>query len=248
MPPNILCVIPARLRSTRLERKLLQSIEGKPLLYHTYRAALRSGVFFRTIIAVDDEELWNIAASFGAEVMMTSINHTCGTERVAEVARKIPSDLIVNLQADEPTISGEALRTLAREMSDTSGPFWTMACPVGVEEASRQSVVKVVVRHDGTALYFSRSLVPFPRTPVREFLKHLGVYGYTQEGLQKWVNLPPSPLEKAESLEQLRVLEAGYPIRVVTVTGEFVAVDTEADLWRARALLRLRKMGGSLGW
>jgi 3-deoxy-manno-octulosonate cytidylyltransferase (CMP-KDO synthetase) len=242
MTPGILCVIPARLKSTRLARKLLQPIEGKPLLYHTWKAATDCRLFSRVVIAVDDPELEVVARSFGAEAMMTSTEHTCGTERVAEVARKVSASLIVNLQADEPLITESALATLTAAMSDGDSPCWTLASPMTEEEARQTSVVKVVTRADGTALYFSRSLVPYPRNPVTEFLKHLGVYGYTAEGLEAWVRLPASALEQAESLEQLRILEAGFAIRVVRTEGEFVAVDTEADLWRARALIRLRTL------
>jgi len=241
MPPTTLCVIPARLRSTRLEKKLLQPIEGKPLLYYPWKAATDARFFHRVIIAVDDPELETAARSFGAETMMTSPKHSCGTERVAEVARKIPADFIVNLQADETLMTAEALRSLTSAMTrGKDGLYWTLAAPIGIEEARRPSVVKVVTRADGSALYFSRSLIPYPRAEVAQFLKHLGVYGYTAAGLETWVRRPPSPLEQAESLEQLRVMEAGLSIRVVTVQGEFVAVDTEEDLWRARTLIRLR--------
>lgn len=240
MPLKTICVIPARLESSRLPRKLLEPIEGKPLLYHTWKAAMGCEAFERVVIAVDHPELENVARAFGAKVMMTSQEHTCGTERVAEVARKVSCDLIVNLQADEPTMTREALKTLLAEMQASNGPYWTLANPISVEEALLPSVVKVVVKANGDALYFSRAPIPFPRSNRARYLKHLGVYGYTREGLDMWVSLPPSPLELAENLEQLRVLETGFPIRVIQVTGEFIAVDTVQDLWRVRTLFRLR--------
>ncbi len=246
---TVLGVVPARLGSERLPRKPLHEIAGRPLIEWVWRRVSTFGVLDRAVVATDSEEIRDACRSFGAEVAMTAAAHPSGTHRVAEVAGRAEYsgyDAIVNVQGDEPFVTESQVAGAVACV--TSGwEVGTVASPVLELEAWRDpSVVKVVRNTEGGALYFSRA--PIPHVRGREptaaefasvhFLRHIGVYAYTQDGLRRWVALEPGPLESAERLEQLGPLAAGIGIGVAVVEGSAGGVDTPADAHRAEARLR----------
>jgi 3-deoxy-manno-octulosonate cytidylyltransferase (CMP-KDO synthetase) len=248
---EIVGVIPARFASTRLPGKPLLSDTGRPLIQHVIEAARRAKSLDRIIVATDDPRIAEAVASFGGEAVMTRADHATGTDRVAEVAAQLRgARIIVNLQGDEPEVSGEALdRVVALLEGDPEAPMATLATPIRDEAIYRDpACVKVVCSARGRALYFSRSPIPCHRdglpTPASSprpiAYLHLGLYAYRREFLLSIGSFPPSPLEAAEKLEQLRVLDAGYPIAVAIVEEASVGIDTPEDYrrfverWRAR--------------
>jgi 3-deoxy-manno-octulosonate cytidylyltransferase (CMP-KDO synthetase) len=247
---EIIGVIPARFGSTRLPGKPLLSATGRPLIRHVVEAAQRAKSLDRIIVATDDPRIADAVAGFGGEVAMTRADHATGTDRVAEVAAQlIDARIIVNLQGDEPEVSGAALdRAVALLDEDPEAPMATLATPILDEATYRDpACVKVVCSARGRALYFSRSPIPCHRDGLPEFASysrpiaylHLGLYAYRRDFLLSIAALPPSPLEAAEKLEQLRVLDAGYPIAVGFVEEPSVGIDTPDDYrrfverWRA---------------
>ena len=248
-------VIPARLESTRLPRKLLLAQTGQSLLRHTYESAARSRRAEQVIVAADDPEIVAEVESFGGTALLTDPNHVCGTDRIAEVALKLTQyDLFINVQGDEPEISADAI-DLAIELlqgastkTEQSVPMSTLATPIRSRgQLEDPNCVKVVVDYHGRAMYFSRSPIPHPRTwddsllevardgvPVESpqpanFLQHVGLYGYRREFLLKIPSLPVPSMEPIESLEQLRVLYAGYPIKVEIIDHPIAGIDTADD-------------------
>ena len=247
---EIVGVIPARFASTRLPGKPLLSDTGRPLIQHVVEAARRAKSLGRVIVATDDRRIADAVTGFGGEVVMTRADHASGTDRVAEVAAQLGGcRIIVNLQGDEPEVSGESLdRVVALLRDDPEAPMATLATPIRDEATYRDTAcVKVVCSVRGRALYFSRSPIPChrdglpdPATSARPIAHlHLGLYAYRRDFLLSIAALPPSPLEGAEKLEQLRVLDAGYPIAVGIVEEASVGVDTPEDYrrfvqrWRA---------------
>ncbi len=242
---EIVAVIPARFASTRLPGKPLLSETGRPLIQHVVEAARRARRLDRVIVATDDARIAEAVARFGCECMMTRIDHPSGTDRVAEVAAALDgAGIVVNLQGDEPEVSGAALDRVVSLLEDDHGaPMATLATPIRTEAVYRDpSCVKVVLSRSGRALYFSRSPIPHHRDgPSGATLAHLhlGLYAYRRDFLLGLAQLPPSPLERAEKLEQLRALEAGYPIAVGIVEEPSIGVDTLEDYrrfvarWRA---------------
>jgi 3-deoxy-manno-octulosonate cytidylyltransferase (CMP-KDO synthetase) len=247
---EIVAVIPARFASTRLPGKPLLSDTGRPLIQHVVEAARRAKALDRVLVATDDERVANVVAGFGGEFVMTRADHPTGTDRVAEVAAGLAeARIIVNLQGDEPEISGAALdRVVALLDGDPEAPMATLATPIRSEAVYRDpSCVKVVLSRPGRALYFSRSPIPHyrdglphpaPTEPPLAYL-HLGLYAYRRDFLLGLASLPPSPLEAAERLEQLRILQAGHPIAVGLVDEPSIGIDTPDDYrrfverWRA---------------
>jgi 3-deoxy-manno-octulosonate cytidylyltransferase (CMP-KDO synthetase) len=232
--PRAVVVIPARFGSTRLPGKPLLAETGKPLIQHVYEQVAKARGLADVIVATDDERIRAAVEGFGGRAVLTSPAHTCGTERVAEVARGLRADIIVNVQGDEPELPPADLEGLVRLLAgEGEAPMATLAFPSEDPEVYRSpSVVKVVVDERGYALYFSRSPVPFyrdarPGTP--RFLKHLGVYAYRREFLLEFTGLPPTPLEQAERLEQLRALEHGYRIRVGWASRDSLGIDTPEE-------------------
>ncbi|HNV71378.1 MAG TPA: 3-deoxy-manno-octulosonate cytidylyltransferase, partial [Candidatus Ozemobacteraceae bacterium] len=215
--PIIVGVIPARLGSTRLPEKMLADICGEPLIVHTVRAAVNSGVFERVLAATDHPRIVEVVKRAGYDALLTAADHPSGTSRVAEVAARIEGDVFVNVQGDEPLIDAEGLRRLAEAFrQDPDLGMATLCFPLAAADEENPNAVKVVCDVRRNALYFSRSLIPHPRR--REGfapLKHIGVYGYRRETLMRLVQLPACPLEQIESLEQLRALYHGIPIRLV---------------------------------
>ncbi|MCA9185869.1 MAG: 3-deoxy-manno-octulosonate cytidylyltransferase [Pirellulaceae bacterium] len=237
---NCFVVIPARLESTRLPRKLLLRETGKTVLQHTYEAVERATLPQGICVAVDHGELADEVARFGGRWMMTDPLAASGTDRVAEVARAMPQiEIFVNVQGDEPEISGEAidsLVTLLRE--DPEAPMATLATPIRTAERLQDpACVKVVMDDRGRALYFSRSAIPHDRDGLYQdwqsepatYFQHLGMYAYRRDFLLELGNLPPAPLERMEKLEQLRVLSAGFAIQVGVVQQATRGIDTAED-------------------
>ena len=233
-------VIPARLASTRLPRKLLLAETGKPLLQHTYEAALKAKKPSGICIAADHDEIAQAVRIFGGEVRMTSPDCASGTDRVAEVARHLDDvDILVNVQGDEPELPGESIdRVVELLEADPTTVMATLATPIRDKERLHDpSCVKVVFNERGRALYFSRSPIPHARTwhddlltaEVPNFYLHIGLYAYRRDFLLRLADLPRTPLEKLENLEQLRVLEHGHAIAVGVVHEPTVGIDTPDD-------------------
>ncbi len=240
---EIIAVIPARFASTRLPGKPLLSETGRPLIQHVVEAARQAQSLHRIIVATDDPRIAEVVTGFGGEAMMTRADHATGTDRVAEVAARIDqAGIIVNVQGDEPEIAGSTIdRLVSLLLSDRDAPMATLATPIRDPAVYRDpSCVKVVCSRRGRALYFSRCPIPFHRdglpapaaasTPVAHL--HLGLYAYRREFLLSIGSLPRSPLEAAEKLEQLRVLEAGHPIAVGIVDEPSIGIDTPEDYRR----------------
>ncbi|MFO0910573.1 MAG: 3-deoxy-manno-octulosonate cytidylyltransferase [Isosphaeraceae bacterium] len=239
---EIVAVIPARFASTRLPGKPLLSATGKPLIAHVIDAARRSRRLQRVIVATDDTRIAEAVAACGGEFAMTRTDHPSGSDRVAEVAAALPeARIIVNLQGDEPEISGEALDLVVSLLeNDPEAPMATLATPIRDEATYRNpACVKVVCASSGRALYFSRSPIPCHRdglpdsSPATSLAYlHLGLYAYRRDFLLQLGSMPQTPLERAEKLEQLRVLESGYPIAVGIVEEPSVGIDTPDDYAR----------------
>ena len=233
-------VIPARLASTRLPRKMLLSETGKPLIQHTYEAASRATCPSGVIIASDHEDIASAVRSFGGQVQMTDPDARSGTDRVAEIARQMPEiDIFVNVQGDEPEIRGEAIDfAIALLATDQSAVMSTLATPIRTkQQLDDPSCVKVVFDGDRRALYFSRSPIPHARewdetlleANPPHFFQHVGLYAYRRDFLLQLAALPQSDLEQLEKLEQLRVLHAGYRILVGVIDEPTLGIDTPAD-------------------
>ena len=234
MSTKTLCVIPARYASTRLPGKPLKDIAGEPMICRVYDRASLAQRTEATVVATDDKRIETVVEAHGGHAVMTKKDHPTGTDRLAEVAEKLPDyDLIINVQGDEPLIDPELIDSLAAAFDDDPDlQMATVKTEIADEaEQANPNNVKVVTDKNGYALYFSRSLLPYPRhhlgIPV---YKHIGIYAYKRDFLLKYAKLEPTPLERAESLEQLRALENGYRIKVIETTSRFVGVDTEEDL------------------
>jgi 3-deoxy-manno-octulosonate cytidylyltransferase (CMP-KDO synthetase) len=240
-----LVVIPARLGAMRLPRKPLRLLSGLPLIVRVWQRISQMKVADTVVVATDDETVASTVRQAGADCVMTSKSHSSGTERVAEVAsqpRFKGFDTIVNVQGDEPFIGPEAVSGAAELVSAGKFPLGTAASRADTEILDTPSLVKVVIGDDGRALYFSRAPIPFLRDRAdapklaERTLQHIGVYAYSRDALNRWVSLPPHPLEEIERLEQLRPLAAGLPIGVaVTKEAPASGIDTEEDLARANA-------------
>jgi 3-deoxy-manno-octulosonate cytidylyltransferase (CMP-KDO synthetase) len=235
-------VIPARYGASRFPGKSLARIQGRPMIQWVWEAACKSRLTEQVVVATDDERIADTAAKFGADVVMTKKSHRSGTDRIAEVADKISSQLYVNVQGDEPLLAPSAVDDLIRSMMESPRvPIGTLAHRIESEsEWSSPEVVKVVCNRHREALYFSRSPLPFQRTfdPTAKLLRHVGIYAFRARALAEFVSLKPSPLEIAESLEQLRALENGMTIQVIETKYRCLGVDTPADLARIESTLR----------
>lgn len=252
---NFTVIIPARFKSTRLYGKPLLEIAGKPMIWHVYQQAILTKA--RVIIATDDDKIEKVCREFGAEVCMTSPQHTSGTERLAEVVDIIGLDddeIVVNLQGDEPLINPQIISDLAENLAKSVAVMATFKAPItDAEELLNPNVVKVVSDKNDNALYFSRApiiygrdemvnLEQLPKEKLDYYLanvfRHIGIYAYRAGFIQKYINLAPAPMEKLENLEQLRALYHGYKINVSCarfIPG--VGVDTAEDLAKVRAIL-----------
>lgn len=246
---SVVAVIPARWGSTRFPGKALAPLAGEPMIAHVVRRAAGARTVGRVLVATDDDRIARAAAAAGAEAVMTG-ECPSGTDRVAEAmrARASDSDLVVNVQGDEPLLSGANIDVLVEGLrADTEVGMATLCRPLATEWVDDPNAVKVVVDGRRRALYFSRSAVPYPRN--REAARplwrlHLGIYAFRREALERFVGLEPSPLERAEGLEQLRALENGIGILVLDAPEDAFGVDTPEDLARVEELLR-RSGGGT---
>src|SRR5437763_2813628 len=226
---SAIAIIPARLASTRLPRKVLREIAGQPMIARVYEAARKSPLLRDVIIATDSEEVMQFAQTRGWKAQMTSSAHRSGTDRVYEVAQRVAADVYVNIQGDEPLARPEHLGALLQPMQDPKVMVSTVKTPCSAADVSNPNAVKVVTDLAGRALYFTRATVPFDRDStgsVKRF-KHLGFYGYRREALEKFCAWPESELERAERLEQLRFLDHGIQIPVAETPYDTVGVDTE---------------------
>lgn len=238
---HIACIIPARYGSTRLPGKPLAMIGDKPMIQRVYEQVSKATEVEQVIVATDDQRVYDAVVAFGGQAMMTRPDHLTGTDRLAEVAATHTEiDVIINVQGDEPLIDANVIDALAREFKeDSSLQMGTVGCPLLEEEYNEPSAVKVIVNRLGNAMYFSRSLIPYPRNAfVQPPLKHVGMYGYQRQFLLNYAKMEPTPAELTESLEQLRALENGYTIRVITTNQRFVGVDTPEDLDRVNEIFR----------
>lgn len=240
---NALAVIPARYASTRMPGKPLVSLAGKPMIQHVYERVRRARSIARAIVATDDERILQAVKEFGGEALPTRLDHRSGTERVAEVATQIEAEIYVIVQGDEPLVAPEAIDAAVEALAtDPAIHVTTLCTPAQPNEIVDANVVKVVFDFLGDALYFSRAPVPWVRdvsTAVgSQHWKHVGLYAFRRDVLLEFPTLPPGQLEKLEQLEQLRLLENGYKIRVVESAYQSVSVDSPADVVRVEQLLQ----------
>ena len=246
---KIIGIIPARYGSSRLPGKPLKDICGKPMIQHVYERAQESQRLDTVVVATDDQRIVDAVKAFGGEAMMTSLDHQTGSDRIAEVARAYDCDIVVNIQGDEPLIMPEIIDEIIDALIDTPEVPMATGCyklPDDEELLNNENVVKVVFDTKGRALYFSRSLMPYPRkSETFAAYEHIGIYAYRKDFLMKYITLPNTPLSQTESLEQLKVLENGYSIQVVPTKFPYnaLSVDTEEDL---QTVIRLytEKHGG----
>ena len=233
-------VIPARYGSVRFPGKVLADLQGMPLVQHVYERARKAGSLGRLVVATDDERILQVVKDFGGEAVLTSREHSSGTDRLAEVAVSLPAALYVNIQGDEPLLEARDIDSLVESIrEDPSLEMATLRRPIEDEaDFLNPNVVKVVVDGAGNALYFSRSPIPFLRQGGRTSAhRHIGLYAYRRQLLLEIAACPVGNLEKTEQLEQLRVLEMGRCIRVLDAVGNSIGVDTPEDLERVRTIL-----------
>jgi 3-deoxy-manno-octulosonate cytidylyltransferase (CMP-KDO synthetase) len=236
-----IAVIPARLASTRLPRKMLREIAGKPLVGVVYEAVRSSPLLSEVRIATDSEEIMAVCRKHGWNAQMTSSTHRSGTERVHEVSGREQAEVYINVQGDEPLTHPEHIASLLQVMENPAAQVGTLMTPAAAVDIANPNAVKVVTDLSGRALYFSRATIPFDRDGARPaYFKHLGLYAYRKTALDRFVKLPESTLERSERLEQLRFLENGIAIYVGETPHDSVGVDTEEDLQRVIAILQKR--------
>lgn len=235
--PKILCVIPSRMQSTRLPRKAVLPIRGKPMVQWTYENAARCSILNELIVATDNQEIADIILKQGGKVQMTAANLPTGSERAAVVAESFPDmDVIINLQGDEPFIKPIMLEQLVAPYLNGERPeMTTLASPLELNEQHNPGIVKVITDLKGRALYFSRAPIPYFRTEqAAPVYHHMGLYAFTREFLLKYKTLPQTPLEVTESLEQLRVLEHGYDIQVCLTQEKTLEINTQSEYEQAQ--------------
>lgn len=231
-------IIPARLQSTRLPEKMILSATGMPLVQHVVEQVKRCSRVREIIVAADDVRIVDALKAFNTRVVLTDPNHPSGTDRIAEVARTITDDLLINVQGDEPEIEPATVDALIERMSETGNKMGTVVTPFakpvlsaaeGPRDPKDPNIVKAVLAIDGTALYFSRHAIPFHRDPAEKaptYYHHLGIYGYRRDFLLEFAAWPPTPLERTEKLEQLRALEHGIRIDTITIPTAATGIDT----------------------
>lgn len=243
MGSRVVVIIPARYESTRLPGKPLADLHGQPMIQHVYERARRAQAIERVLVATDDERIRAAVAAFGGEVVMTGRAHRTGTDRIAEVASGLDADVVVNVQGDLPLLDPAVVEAAVAPLRADAGlPMATIRTAIhSRDEHENPNVVKVVTDRDGYALYFSRSALPCHRDGAAADAvlghKHIGLYAYRRDFLLTFAQLPTTPLERAEQLEQLRALEHGFRIKVADVGAASIEVDTPTDLERARAAL-----------
>ena len=240
---KVIAIIPARLASTRLPRKMLREIHGRPLAVWVYQAVRSSHALDDVIVATDSEEILDACKKHACHARMTSSKHRSGTERVHEISQSVDADVYLNVQGDEPMIQAAHIDALVELMltQDANIPVGTLRTPATSEDIANPNAVKVVTDLNNRALYFSRSTIPFDRDGSQpRYFKHLGIYAYRKSALERFVTLPESSLERAERLEQLRFLENGIPIYAAETPYDSIGVDTEEDFAQVRKMLSQR--------
>ncbi|HAJ56680.1 MAG TPA: 3-deoxy-manno-octulosonate cytidylyltransferase [Candidatus Omnitrophica bacterium] len=242
---DVIGVIPARYGSVRFEGKLLADLLGKPVIQHVWENALKARTLNDLVVACDDDRIYKAVVEFGGKAVMTAKGHASGTERILEVVSDLDVKVVVNIQGDEPLVHPSMIDDVAYFLlNNPDMPVATISKRIEhEEEIPDANVVKVVTDKKGHALYFSRWPIPFVRDEepgMRIHYKHIGLYAYTKDFLFTYKNLPPSKLEKFEKLEQLRVLENGYPIKVIETKHETIGVDTREDLEKVRQYLNMK--------
>lgn len=244
---DVIGIIPARYSSTRFEGKVLADIFGKPMIQHVWERAKQALILDELVIACDDERVASVAKEFGAKVVLTSKSHVSGTDRIAEVINPLDVKVVVNIQGDEPLINPMMIDTVARALIDNKEiPMATISKMItNHNELIDPHVVKVVVDKNNFALYFSRAAIPHlaysSEVESPAYYKHIGLYAYTKDFLFTFKNLPVSNLEKIEKLEQLRVLEEGFKIKVIETKCDTIGVDTPEDLVKVKEYLEREK-------
>jgi 3-deoxy-manno-octulosonate cytidylyltransferase (CMP-KDO synthetase) len=237
---KIIAVIPARYDSTRFPGKPLKLLFNKPIIQHVYSKVVDSELFDDVIVATDDQRIFDAVIQFDGKVMLTSKKHQSGTDRVAEICSKIDCDVVVNVQGDEPFISKKPLEELVKVFNDEEVEVASLMHKI-TSDIENPNSVKVVTDNQNFALYFSRSVIPFRRDSKSQnpnYFKHIGVYAFRKDALLKYVNLPLSKLEKAEKLEQLRLLENGVKIKMVETDYTGIGIDTQEDLKKAEQIIQ----------
>lgn len=239
---KVVAVIPARLASTRLPRKMLREIAGEALVARVYNAVRRCPLLDEVVVATDSDEILRFCQERGLVVRMTSAAHRSGTERAHEISTVMPADVYLNVQGDEPLTRPEHIESLLAVMRAPGVAVGTLKTPCAEIDINNPSAVKVVTDSSGKALYFSRATIPYDRDGAHpKYFKHLGLYAHTKAALDKFVSWPESFLERTERLEQLRFLENGVPIYVDETPFDTVGVDTEEDVRRVEQILRSQK-------
>ncbi len=246
--PAVIGVIPARFASTRFPGKPLAPIAGISLVERVYRQAAQARCFTELVAATEDERVIEHCDERGMQALLTSEAHQSGTDRMGEIAQRMQAEAYVNIQGDEPLVEPEALEKLVEQALAANAELATLVTPLSPDDRAAledPNTVKAVVAADGHALYFSRLPIPYPRRPEHaRYYQHIGVYYYRKDILARFVKLPPSPLELAESLEQLRALEAGISILAVECSYKPISVDVPEDVLLVEAELRRRGLAG----
>lgn len=240
---RVIAIIPARWASTRFPGKPLALLGGKAIVLRVVERAQECRLIDEVAVATDDERISRVVSEAGYKAVMTSKDHASGTDRIAEAAESIDAEIVVNIQGDEPMIDPESVdRAVKALLDDPELNVSTLAVPITQkEEFENPNVVKVVADYKGNALYFSRSAIPHNRGELKELpmMKHLGLYAYRRKFLLSLASKEPSPLEKAEQLEQLRILQNGFAIKVLTARQDSIGIDTPDDLKRAEELINV---------
>lgn len=237
---RIIAVIPARYAATRFPAKLMQMLHGKTVIRHTYENTVATGLFSDVLVATDSTLIYNEIVQHGGKAVMSRKEHESGSDRIAEAVMDIDTDVVINVQGDEPFVHKQSLEKLCALFTDAAVEVASLMHVINnMEQITDPNCVKVVVNKQMDALYFSRSAIPFQRdasAPV-SFYKHIGIYGFRKQALLSFIQLPVSPLEQAEKLEQLRLLENGFRIRMALTEPVTISIDTAADLEKAQAFL-----------
>lgn len=238
---RIIAVIPARYAATRFPAKLMQLLNNKTVIRNTYENTVATGLFYDVLVATDSKIIYDEIVQHGGKAVMSTKEHESGSDRIAEAVAEMDADVIVNVQGDEPFVQKQSLEKLCALFSDAAVDVGSLMHIINdTEQVTDPNCVKVVVNKQMDALYFSRSTIPFKRDALAAvpYYKHIGIYGYRKKALLSFIQLPVSPLEQAEKLEQLRLLENGFRIRMAITEPVGVSIDTAADLEKARDLLR----------
>lgn len=241
---KIIAVIPARYASTRLPAKLMQDLGGKTVILRTYEAAIKTNLFHDVFVVTDSELIFNEIISNKGKAIMSLKNHESGSDRIAEAIENIEVDIVINIQGDEPFINKEPLEKLIEVFKNDASKQVDLASVMTTisdkQEIENPNNVKVIVDQNGFALYFSRSVIPFPRNENAgvQYKKHLGIYGFRKQALLDFYNLPMLTLEASEKLEQLRYLEYGKRIKMIETKSHSLGIDTQEDLDKARKLIQ----------